>query len=558
MHVVIDHSDAPRTVRLTTTDDAGRVLTTRDVTRSELAATVNELEAEQPRWVFARTSDWYPWLLENGIRLSRSHDLTLCRAILRRSTTTAVTPMHAAEADDWDDVPEAAAQHTGDGMLAGLDELTNHVQPGKDAVVELQRQCQAVAGSTAPGRMRRLLAAESCGAMIACEIRADGLPWNREIHDRLLTDALGPRPRFGGRPAKLEQLVERVRQALASPSLNPDSQPELLRALRNVGLAVTSTSKWQLANLDHPVVEPLLAYKSLSRLLSANGWAWLDEWVRDGRFRPEYVVAGVVTGRWASRGGGALQLPAQVRHAVVADEGWTFIVADAAQLEPRIVAAMAGDRAMAQAGRGKDLYQGLVDAGTVDTRSHAKVAMLGALYGATTGESARLMPRLMRAYPRATGLVETAARAGERGEQVTTWLGRSSPVPDASWWSVQRAGGQPSASPTQENAARSRAREWGRFTRNFVAQGTAAEWAMCWMAELRHRLNAMPDAEGCPHLVYFLHDEVIVHTPLALADAAAQAVTDAADAAGRGLFGDFPIDFPLGVVVTTRYADAKS
>lgn len=276
-----------------------------------------------------------------------------------------------------------------------------------------------------------------------------------------------------------------------------------------------------------------------------------------GPLPPEYVVAGVVTGRWASSGGGALQLPAQVRPAVVADEGWTFIVADAAQLEPRIVAAMAGDRAMARAGQGADLYQGLVDAGTVDTRKHAKVAMLGALYGATTGESARLMPRLVRAYPRATGLVEAAARAGERGDQVTTWLGRSSPLPAEEWRAFQRVSAQPDATAAQERAARAQARDWGRFTRNFVAQGTAAEWALCWLAELRHRLNALPDSDGRPHLVYFLHDEVVVHSPLALADQVARAVQDAADAAGRGLFGDFPIDFPLGVAITSCYADAK-
>ena len=34
------------------------------------------------------------------------------------------------------------------------------------------------------------------------------------------------------------------------------------------------------------------------------------------------------------------------------------------------------------------------------------------------------------------------------------------------------------------------ARDRGRFTRNFVVQGTAAEWALCWMGEIRRRLRA--------------------------------------------------------------------
>ena len=61
------------------------------------------------------------------------------------------------------------------------------------------------------------------------------------------------------------------------------------------------------------------------------------------------------------------------------------------------------------AARGRDLYDGIVAAGTIRTRAEAKVAMLGAMYGATTGESGRLVPALRRAYPRAMGLVDAAA-----------------------------------------------------------------------------------------------------------------------------------------------------
>src|SRR5690606_19988157 len=118
---------------------------------------------------------------------------------------------------------------------------------------------------------------------------------------------------------------------------------------------------------DHPVIAPLLAYKKLMRLHTANGWAWLREWVADGRFRPVYVPGGVVTGRWASSGGGALQLPRQLRPAVRADPGWVLVVADVAQLEPRMLAAMSADTALADASRGRDLYAGIVDGGVVDT-----------------------------------------------------------------------------------------------------------------------------------------------------------------------------------------------
>jgi len=49
------------------------------------------------------------------------------------------------------------------------------------------------------------------------------------------------------------------------------------------------------------------------------------------------------------------------------------------------------------------------------------------------------------------------------------------------------------------------------------------------------------------HLAFFLHDEIIVHAPAEHAEAAAAAVREAADAAGRLLFGSFPLDFLLDV-----------
>jgi DNA polymerase-1 len=60
-----------------------------------------------------------------------------------------------------------------------------------------------------------------------------------------------------------------------------------------------------------------------------------------------------------------------------------------------------------------------------------------------------------------------------------------------------------------------------------------------------------------PHLVFFLHDEVLVHTPAHLADAVVAAVHEAAAEAGRLLFGAFPVDFPLDVAVVESWADAE-
>ncbi|MFS0704959.1 bifunctional 3'-5' exonuclease/DNA polymerase, partial [Cellulomonas sp. 179-A 9B4 NHS] len=422
-----------RTVTLVELDERATEEGRRTVADDALAAEVARVEATHagapPRWVWDDTRTRYPALLTAGVRVERCHDLRLCHAILRHSATAAASALAQAPPGPWDaDVPTPAPHAP--SLFDVLDDDAPAPAP-RDPLAELRAQLDAVSGSTHPGRLRLLLAAESTGALIAAEMHHDGLPWDAAVHDAILTRLLGPRPWGGGRPQRLEELAEQIRTALVAPHLNPDSPPDLLRALRLQGFDVQSTSKWEIRGLDHPVVAPLLEYKKLSRLLSANGWAWLDQWVHDGRFRPDYVVGGVVTGRWASDGGGALQLPAQVRDAVRADPGWRLVVADAAQLEPRVLAAMSGDRDMAAAARHADLYQGVADAGVVPTRTDAKYAMLGAIYGATSGAAAQLMPHLTRAFPRAVGLVEEAARAGERGDVVTTWLGRSSPPASA-------------------------------------------------------------------------------------------------------------------------------
>ncbi|ODA89542.1 3'-5' exonuclease [Leifsonia xyli subsp. xyli] len=553
MHIILDRSSDGLVAAMPEDGPAERLDTggLREFVR------LHERGDDHPRWVWSETRAWYPALLAAGVRVERCADLRLSHVILRHSALSAASAIATAPPGPWDATIEAeeppSAAHT---ALFELDQPTPREPP---SAAEFAAQQDAVAASANPGRLRLLLAAESVGALIAAEMRFAGLPYSAERHDALLTDLLGPRPAYGG-PVVLEDLAAQIRAALDSPDLNPDSPPALLRALQRAGLRVSSTSSWELRELDHPVIEPLLHYKKLARLLTANGWSWLESWVQDGRFRPDYVPGGVVTGRWATRGGSALQLPKQLRGAVVADPGWKLVVADAAQLEPRILTGLAQDQRMAAAGRGQDLYTGIVSAGAVTERAQAKVAMLGAMYGATTGESGRLMPRLARAFPRAVRLVEEAARAGERGEAVTSHLGRSSPRPGGSWQETQSAASTAESTPADERRARAQARDWGRFTRNFVVQASAAEWALCWMAELRNRLTALAPGRPlteAPHLVYFLHDEVIVHTPDALAEAVGEAVSAAAARAGTLLFGGFPVEFPVTAAVVDSYAEAK-
>jgi DNA polymerase-1 len=216
---------------------------------------------------------------------------------------------------------------------------------------------------------------------------------------------------------------------------------------------------------------------------------------------------------------------------VVADPGWTFVVADAGQLEPRVLAAMAGDAGLAAAGATGDLYHALAEEAFAGDRAKAKVAMLGAMYGQTGGAAVPALAALRAQFPVAWDFVERAARTGEGGGLVRSWLGRTCPP----------SGGR--MSPEQ-------ARARGRFTRNFVVQATAAEWALALLAAVRTTLP--PDAA----LVFFQHDEVMVHTPRARADEVAAAIGAGGERASRLLFGETVVRFPLDVSIVDCYADA--
>ncbi|ADX74401.1 DNA polymerase I family protein with 3'-5'-exonuclease and polymerase domains [Pseudarthrobacter phenanthrenivorans Sphe3] len=540
------------------------------IARGELAAVVHDLEnrrpnGQPPRWIWHRTQDWYPALLAAGVELERCHDLSLCGNILAFSRFAAHTE-YARNADraPLDDPllpPKAPQPPPPPADQAALFEDPGNSPLPRYTAEELRAEYAAQQAALATvgqeenqrSRLQLLLAAESAGAMIAAEMQHAGVPWREDLHEQILAEHLGPRPPAGHRPAKLEVLNQELRRLLNSPTLNPDSPQDLMRALHRNGIEVKTTRKWELRESSHPAIAPLLAYKQLSRLHTANGWSWLDAWVAGGRFRPEYVVGGVVSGRWASRGGGALQIPRNIRGAVHADPGHKLIVADASQLEPRVLVALAQDSSMAEAARDQDLYAGIAAKGFGGDRAKAKVALLGAMYGATSGEAGRLMPQLARTYPRAVDYVEQAARAGESGGTVTTRLGRSSPPPSERWFQSQR-----SASAEEQRRAESIARSRGRFTRNFVVQGSAADWAACWLAELRRRLRALrKDLHLNAELVLFLHDEVMVHAPVEAVDACITAIEDAARAAKELLFGPIPVEFPVSVAVVDSYDHAK-
>jgi DNA polymerase-1 len=527
-------------------------------------ATAVRARPDVARWVWRSTAEVYPRLLAAGVRVERCYDIEDAETLLLghegrygepRSAAAALARLRGGPVPP--DPPQRAAEPGAQSPL--FEPQTVHV-PLPDLVevyAEQQRRHEATAH---PDRMRLLTAAESAGMLIAAEMNRAGLPWSAEVHRRVLHELLGERYAGGGEPRRLAELADEVSAAFGR-RVRPDLPADVVKAFAQAGIKVRSTRRWEIESIDHPAVKPLLEYKKLYRIWVAHGWTWLQDWVRDGRFRPEFLAGGTVTGRWVTNGGGALQIPKVIRRAVVADPGWRLVVADADQMEPRVLAAISRDPGLMEvAAREDDLYQSVSDRAFSGDRAQAKLAVLGAVYGQTSGDGLKNLAALRRRFPKAVAYVDDAARAGEEGRLVRTWLGRTCPpAAGAGDDAAEEAGlpqddpaAAPSGSDWAPGYASTNIRARGRFARNFVVQGSAADWALLLLAALRQSCAGL-----AAELVFFQHDEVIVHCPQQETEAVVRAIREAAETAGRLTFGQTPVRFPFTTAVVECYADAK-
>ncbi|SDD57842.1 bifunctional 3'-5' exonuclease/DNA polymerase [Streptomyces prasinopilosus] len=515
------------------------------------------------RWVWRSTAEVLPRLLAAGVRVERCYDIEAAETLLLghegrhgqpRSAAAALARLRGGPVPP--DPPQRPAEP---GAQSPLFEPRGAPVPPADLLAVYAGQQRRIEATAHPDRMRLLVAAESAGTLVAAEMNRAGVPWRADVHRAVLHDLLGERYAGGGEPRRLAELADEVSAAFGR-RVRPDLPADVVKAFAQAGIKVSSTRRWELESLDHPAVGPLIEYKRLYRVMVAHGWSWLQDWVRDGRFRPEFLAGGTVTGRWVTNGGGALQIPKVIRRAVVADPGWRLVVADADQMEPRVLAAISRDPGLMEvAGRETDLYQSVSDRAFSGDRAQAKLAVLGAVYGQTSGDGLKNLAALRRRFPRAVAYVDEAARAGEEGRLVRTWLGRTCPPAARATDDAVEEAGIPLAE-EESDAARqwapghtsTDARARGRFTRNFVVQGSAADWTLLLLAALRQAVRDM-----AAELVFFQHDEVIVHCPQEEAESVVAAIREAADLAGRLTFGPTPVRFPFTTAVVECYADAK-
>jgi DNA polymerase-1 len=161
------------------------------------------------------------------------------------------------------------------------------------------------------------------------------------------------------------------------------------------------------------------------------------------------------------------------------------------------------------------------------------------MYGQRSGAAGEALAGLEAAYPVAMSLLDRAYASGRRGEPLRTYGGRL--VPTGRFLAAQPPGADPGL-----DAAR------GRFARNAVIQGSAAELFKAWAATVRATTRDLGGG-----IVLCLHDELLLHVPEGAAEEAARRVDAALVDAARRWSGGAPVRFVADTSVIARWSDAK-
>ena len=334
---------------------------------------------------------------------------------------------------------------------------------------------------------------------------------------------------------------DELRHALGKPSINPNSPPQLLEALRDAGLVLDSTAEEALKAADDGRLVPLvLAYRKASKR-AEQAEKLVGHVQADGRIHARFEPTGTATGRFSSKGPNLQNIGrGELREAFTAPPGFRLIVADYSQVELRAAAAIAGEARMIDAYRaGEDLHSGtaaavlgigLQDVGKAQ-RQLAKAVNFGLLYGqSATGlvryaassygvtlardEAKQIHGAFFRTYPRLRQWHALCHRKAEEGvTEVRTRLGRRRLIPKA-------------------------ASDWDQFTAlvNTPVQGACADGMKRAIALLAGRL---PDGA---RMLSTVHDEVIVEVREADAGAVRDLVTGTMVEAMSAIFPEVPIE----------------
>jgi DNA polymerase-1 len=146
----------------------------------------------------------------------------------------------------------------------------------------------------------------------------------------------------------------------------------------------------------HPIVDQVLEYRQIQKLLSTYIESIPPLLDKEGRLHAEFLQTGTTTGRMASQNPNLQNIPVRsdrgraIRHAFVAPKGSVLLCFDYSQIELRLAAILSGDPILCEIFKsGRDVHQEVaarvfsVAPENVDRemRRRAKIINFGILYG---------------------------------------------------------------------------------------------------------------------------------------------------------------------------------
>jgi DNA polymerase-1 len=283
----------------------------------------------------------------------------------------------------------------------------------------------------------------------------------------------------------------------------------------------TSTDTEVLTKLAHQHDLPgeILAYRSLSKLKSTYIDA-LPKLInpRTGRVHTSYNQTVTATGRLSSSDPNLQNIPIRseegkrIREAFIPEEGWLMLSADYSQIELRILAHLARDKALCEAfQRDEDIHARTasnifgvsLEGVTPEMRRQAKVINFGIIYGMSAfglGKELDVEPKIASAYiegyfEKYKGVkeyIDSSLRESREKGYVTTLFGRRRYLPEIN-----------SSNQIARNAAE-------RTAINTPIQGTAADLIKVAMIHIHGQLK---DLKLSTKMVIQVHDELVFECP---------------------------------------------
>lgn len=277
----------------------------------------------------------------------------------------------------------------------------------------------------------------------------------------------------------------------------------------------TSAEVLEELRYSHPAIELLLEYRTLSKLKSTYCESLLQKADSTGRIHSTFNQTETRTGRISSSEPNLQNIPVRkeegkkLRKCFIAREGYVLCDADYSQIELRVLAHMANDKAMINAFKNNEDIHTLTASQVFNMpplmvtdlmRSRAKAVNFGIVYGigafslakdigVSRNEASEYIKGYMQTYPGVANYMEKAIENAKKDGFVSTLYGRRRYLPELA-------------------ASNKNLQAFGeRVARNMPVQGTAADIIKIAMILVANRIKKEKlDAR----LILQVHDELIV------------------------------------------------